>query len=373
VNRAAVEPALRGRGRVPPPAVGTRRAGWRHALGLVAGTTLVVWFFSEVFFVNVGDFFYGWSRRDGVAQVLLDTAEAVGVWLLFYAFFVLWLLAAVEFFRVRNAWALAFAAAICGWAIEGSAIPIMYQEMPIALLWPAASWHVLVNVFVGWWLLRWVIETQPVAVVAGVFAALGGVWSLWATWFWPVGGGGSLAERDLPLPPSDFAFVALIGGLLLTAGYTFLDRFGWGAPPPMPRALVAFVAVGALLTVLGSQFHAAIFFALVGVAGVFLWRNRSDETRPSLLATFRGRSPAANLVAVMAMPAVAAALYPVWYGHGVSVNVHLDLVVGLINLAALALFAVAGYRVWARRSAGPGRGTPRRPRALARDRASGPR
>lgn len=342
---------MQGRGRGAASALAPSPGGWRYDLALIAGTTLVVWFFSEVFFVNVGDVFYGWSRRDGVAQVLLDTAEAVGVWLLFYGFFVLWLLAAVEFFRVRSAWALAFAAAICGWAIEGSAIPIMYQEMPIALLWPAASWHVLVDVFVGWWLLRRVIETQPVAVVAGVFAALGAVWSLWATWYWPVGGGGSLAEHDLPLPPSDFAFVALVGGLLLTVGYALLDRFGWGAVPPRPRAMVVFVVLGALLTVLGSQSHAAVFFALAGVAGVFLWRNRSDETRPSILATFRGRSPAMNLVAVMAMPVVAAVLYPVWYRNGVSINAHLDLIVGSINLAALALFAVAGARVFARRAA----------------------
>jgi len=349
VSRAVVEPATRDRGRGAPPTPVAQWPGWRRWLGAIAGTTLVIWFFSEVFFVNVGDFFYGWSLREGVAQVLLGTAEAVGVWLLFYAFFVLWLLAAVVFFRVRSAWALAFAAAICGWAIEGSAIPIMYQEMPIALLWPAASWHVLVNVFVGWWLLPRVIETQPLGVVVGVFAALGAVWSLWATWFWPVGGGGSLAEHSLPLPPSDFAFVALIGGLLLTAGYTLLDRFGWGAPPPRPRALAAFVVVGALLTVLGSQFHAAIFFALVGVAGVFLWRNRVDETRPSLLAAPRGRSPTTNLVAVMAMPAVAAALYPLWYRLGVGVNAHVDFVVGAINVAAVALFAVAGTKLLARR------------------------
>jgi len=344
-----VDPVMRGRGRGAPPTPVAQRAGWRRWAAAIAGTTLVIWFFSEVFFVNVGDFFYGWSQRDGVVQALLGTAEAVGVWLLFYAFFVLWLLAAVVFFRVRSAWALAFAAAICGWAIEGSAIPIMYQEMPIALLWPAASWHVLVNVFVGWWLLPRVIATQPLGVVVGVFAALGAVWSLWATWFWPVGGGGSLAQHDLPLPPSDFAFVALTGGVLVTAGYALLDRLGWGAPRPAPRALAAFVAVGALATVLGSGPHALVFFALVGVASVFLWRNRIAETRPSLLEAPRGRSPTMNLVAVMAMPAVAAALYPLWYRTGVGLNAHLDLVVGSLNLAALALFAVAGTRLLARR------------------------
>ena len=108
--------------------------------------------------------------------------------------------------------------------------------------------------------------------------------------------------------------------------------------------------VGVLLTVLGSQVHAAIFFALVGVACVFLWRNRADETRPDILSTFQGRSPARNLAAVMLMPGVAVALYPVWYRSGVSINEQLDLVVGLIVLASVALFGYAGYRVFARRA-----------------------
>ncbi len=65
---------------------------WPHRWAAVAGTTLVVWFFSEMFFVNVGHRFYGWSQRTSLAQALLDTAVAVGVWLAFYTFFVLWLL-----------------------------------------------------------------------------------------------------------------------------------------------------------------------------------------------------------------------------------------------------------------------------------------
>ncbi len=171
-------------------ALGSAAARWPRRWATIAGTTLVVWFFSEMYFVNVGDLFYGWSQRTSLAQVLRDTAGSVGVWLLFYAFFVLWLLHAIAYFRVRSVWALLFAGAICGWAIEGSAIPIMYAEMPVALLWPAASWHVLVNVVVGWWWLRRVIEAQSFAVVAVVFALLGIVWSLWATWFWPPDGFG---------------------------------------------------------------------------------------------------------------------------------------------------------------------------------------
>ena len=66
----------------------------------------------------------------------------------------------------------------------------------------------------------------------------------------------------------------------------------------------------------------------------------------------RGRSRARNLLAVLLMPAVAAALYPLWYRSGVSINEQLGLVVGLIVWASVALFGYAGYRVFARRAAG---------------------
>jgi len=67
--------------------------------------------------------------------------------LIFYGFFVAWFLFSISYFKVRSLWALTFAAVICGWAIEGSILPIMYYEMSLGRLWPAASWHVLVNVF----------------------------------------------------------------------------------------------------------------------------------------------------------------------------------------------------------------------------------
>ena len=133
MSGAGAQRAVAQDGAAASPGTAPTPERWHHRWATVAGTTLVVWFFSEMFFVNVGDLFYGWSQRESLPQVLLATAEAVGVWLAFYAFFVLWLLHAVAFFRVRSVWALHFAAAICGWAIEGSAIPIMYAEMPGAL------------------------------------------------------------------------------------------------------------------------------------------------------------------------------------------------------------------------------------------------
>ena len=90
----------------------------------------------------------------------------------------------------------------CGWAIEGI-LPIMYAEMPSALLWPAASWHVLVNVFVGGFVFgsSWKKNRHLNTLIA--FGTLGLIWGFWGTWFWPLEGIGTHQEFNGPLnPPS---------------------------------------------------------------------------------------------------------------------------------------------------------------------------
>jgi hypothetical protein len=331
-------------------AAGSSADRWHNRLATLVGTTFIIWFFSEMFFLNEGELFYAWSKKQSVLQLLLDVPLVLGELVLYYGFFVLWFLTAIAFFRVRSLWALVFAAAICGWAIEGSVIPIMYFEMPGALLWPAASWHVLINVFLGWWLLRKVIETQPLIVVAVVFAVLGAWWSIWATWFWPVVGTGSMEDFSLPMSPGEFTFVAFVSGLVLTIGYFLIDRFGRASYNPGPKAMMGFVVIGSLLTLLGSQGYAAIFFALVGMACIFLIRNRKDEAEANILSTFKGNTPLRNIAAVMTMPGVAVVIYPLWYHNGISINHYVGLVVGLINLVSLALFVYGGYMIFSRRT-----------------------
>jgi len=125
-----------------------------------------------MFFQNEGGHFYAWSQKDSITQVIIDLSLMFTELLVFYGFFVAWFLLAISYFKVRSLWSLTFAAAICGWAIEGSILPIMYYEIPLGLLWPAASWHMIINIFLGWLLLRKVIESQSFPIISIVFAIL---------------------------------------------------------------------------------------------------------------------------------------------------------------------------------------------------------
>jgi len=316
-----------------------------NRVATLVGTTCVVWFFSEMYFLNEGAHFYAWSQRESVTSLLANIPAVYGELMLFYVFFVLWLLMAVAYFRVRTVWALTFAALVCGWAIEGSIVPIMYHEMPMALLFPAATWHVVMNVIIGWWLLRKLITCASTPFVLGVFAIMGAWWSLWATWFWPVGGGGTMEDYTLPMPPSDFSYVAWFSSLLLMIGYVLIDRYGGGAFTPGRKGTLAFFVLGSALTLLGSQVFAPIYFALVGIAVFFLWCNKKVETRPNILSSFRGKAPLLNYLSVLAMPLVASALYLVWYHHSISLNQYHGFVLWPFILASMLFIGYSGYRV----------------------------
>ncbi len=100
---------------------------------------------------------------------------------LFYAFFVLWLLHAIAYFRVRSVWALLLAGAICGWAIEAarsrSCTP-RCRSRGCGPRPPGTCSSTSSSAGGG----SPGVEAQSFAVVAVVFALLGVVWSLWATW-----------------------------------------------------------------------------------------------------------------------------------------------------------------------------------------------
>jgi hypothetical protein len=317
-----------------------------NRLATLAGSTIIIWFFSEMFFQNEGAHFYVWSQRESTAQVLLDLSLMFTELLLFYGFFVAWFLVAIAYFRVRSLWALAFAAVICGWAIEGSVLPIMYAEMPLGLLWPAASWHVLINVFLGWWLLRKIIESRSFSVVTIVFSLLGAWWSLWSTWYWPLSGSGNMETLSLPMTPADFTFVALYSGTALAIGYWLLGKYGNKGFNLSDKSALIFFAVASVLTVIFSQTFSLIFFVLVGLAVLFLWRNRKDEKQPNILSTISKNTPTANYLAVLSMPLVAAMVYAVLYEHNISLNAYIYLVLWPLIMASLALFLYSGYRIF---------------------------
>ena len=122
----------------------------------IYGTALILMFFSEYFFLNEG------PAQDIIK--IISRAEDASIlgyleFTLFYALFAVWLLLPVVYFKIRSFWALYLAGGFFGIATEGVVIPLIYTE---SLTWPALSWHVLADVILGWYVVRYVLtKNQP--------------------------------------------------------------------------------------------------------------------------------------------------------------------------------------------------------------------
>lgn len=149
-----------------------------HALrrtAYILATGYILFFYSERLFWTV------FRPTDTVADTLIT-------WLAYCAPAYLFL-ALLQRFHIRHAGAVFLAGAVYGWLIEGCLAPTLYgtepsAPFPVSLLCTAVSWHALISVWVGWYLVpqalrqRRHLQTLLLAVGIGVF------WGLWAPFQW---------------------------------------------------------------------------------------------------------------------------------------------------------------------------------------------
>jgi hypothetical protein len=317
---------------------------FRNRIAMAAGSTLIIWFFSEMFFLNESELFYAYSRLPVFSDLLIFITDFLIVFLLFYGLFTLWLLIPIHLFRVRSIWALFLAGALCGWAIEGI-LPIMYAEMPGALLWPAGSWHVLVNVILGWYLLRKLLEKNRHLLTLIVFGALGLFWGFWGTWFWPLEGIGTIEEFTAPLTPADFTFFSLSSTFLLALGYYLLDRFAGTSFTPAKGEIWLWAGISALGLIFLAQFYALIFCVLVGIVMLILRRNKNFETREPIFNAFTPGIQFTNFLLIFVMPVMANLTYPFYLANNISANKYIGLILFPIILASAGMFFVSAAMI----------------------------
>jgi len=318
----------------------SRPESFWNRIAMAGGSTLIIWFFSEMFFLNESELFYAYSNFPVFSDFLIYLVEFLVVFLLFYVLFTLWLLIPVHLFRVRSIWSLFLAGALCGWAIEGI-LPIMYAEMPGALLWPAGSWHVLINVILGWYLLRKLLEKNNHLLTFIVFGALGLFWGFWGTWFWPLEGIGTIEELTAPLTLADFAFFTFFSTFFLASGYYILDRFAGTSFTPSKGEFWLWAVLSALGLIVLAQFYALIFCVLAGIVMLILRRNRRIENRESIFSAFTPGIKLSNLLLVFVMPVVANLTYPSYLANNISANKYIGLILSPIILASAGMFVAS--------------------------------
>ena len=302
---------------------------------MVLATAAILAFFSEFFFVNEGP--------AGDLTALLAAGGPALLWwplelILWYGFPAYLFLAAIGRFQVRSLAALFLAGALYGFAVEGIVIWQMYEALPYTISWTPLGWHVLVDVLLGWLLVRRVLQRDQMLTTAGLAVGLGLFWGIWATW----------NAAQLPLsPPAEFGALALFSGTIWIAGTFILDRWGGAAfqPSRVELGLLALVGAGLFAVQILPVFPLALLFLppLLLLTGWLLWRNQAQETRPSILASFPKRPRPRNYALLFLTPLTAAAAYMLVY-EAAPLPL-LDLVPPLLMAAGFLGYGLSALRI----------------------------
>ena len=269
--------------------------------------------------------------------------------ILVYAFAAWLFLAVVTVFRVRSLAALFLAGAVFGWLIEGVFVQTLYGELPISVSLTGLSWHALITVLFGWYLLQWTLRfasmwrTLGIAILAG---AITGAWSL--TWW---------AETGERTPVITFAAYVAVATLVLILVYWLISLLRVSAfrPTLVETVIVLLLALAyfALVTVPTQPLALFILPPLLLIVLLTLYRNRRVETRSSLLillAAYPVRL--ANALALLAFPLAATAVYALAFETGFSFNT--GAIVYIVTIpAGFLLFIWALISIWRRRRVNP--------------------
>lgn len=180
----------------------------------VIGTALILTFFSEFYFLNEGPVR---ALLEGLAENPFTALFGVLELAAYYGLFAYAFLICLGHFRVAGWSGLILAAGIYGLAAEALVVPLVYESFPVSLIWTSLSWHTLVDVALGWYLLRRIMRARS-WLPGVVFLLLAGLaWGPWATWFW-----GDPSEAALTW--GEFAMLALTTSAALLLGMILADR-----------------------------------------------------------------------------------------------------------------------------------------------------
>jgi hypothetical protein len=299
-----------------------------NRLAMTVGTALIIAFFSELFFMNEGptaDLIASFSTPLGPIRFVAGLA-------MFYSLFVLWLLIPIDFFNVRSVWALFLSAALCGWAIEGMVIPVMYTDLPYSIFWPSVAWHGLVNVFLGWWLLRRLLQRNNYGLTAVAALGMGLFWGFWATWFWA-------GNETAPILPADFTPFVFAATLVLMLGYGLIDRFGGTVFKPSKTEIGILLVISVVfwaISNIGVTPLQLVLPVLVIMLFAVLRRNRKLETRANFFSLFAGpHIKLANLALLLLMPIAASLTYPFYFHNNISFSENWLLLLPMIGVSVV--------------------------------------
>jgi hypothetical protein len=284
--------------------------------------------------------FWATPERDGM------TAGGILAQWLIYTVFAYAFLCVVSIFRVRSVWAVLLAGAFYGWFEEGIVVQTMYgtpdNPFPVSIAFTGLAWHMLVGVFVGWYLVRRVLAQNRVFKTIGLACVIGLFYGAWAIWWW--------AEPPAPMKA------------LLDAGHkeVLLVRFGIFALSTTAVLIVAhwlynrvlpFVFKPGKIELWFFAVATILYFAFVTVpaAPKALWvlpplmaitlgalnKNRRVESERDAISAFNANVKPLNYLLLFLIPLVAISIYSLALATGASLRTNLVVYYGGSALGVL--------------------------------------
>jgi hypothetical protein len=306
----------------------------RRIITLV-GSSMILLFFSEFYFLN-----------EGPVETIVETMAAspwqlIPAFLeftLFYMLFTYIFFLALNHFQVKTLMGLFLAGALFGWATEGVIIPIVYEAIPFSFLFPSVTWHAMVDVVLGWYLIRLLMRKHNPLLSIAMFAILGAAWGAWGTWFW------GEAETPAPLTPSVFTQYVWVTSMVWVFGMIIMDRFGTVVFTPSRWEIGIVLGVVGILAAMMAIAVLPLSLLLIPLIGWTLaaLRRLSGREDQAILAPLEVYPRWWQYPLALLMPLTASLVYPFFYESGTGIPTE-DVLFVLIIVSGV-MFAVGVVR-----------------------------
>jgi len=277
----------------------------KRGVSLIA-SGYVLLFFSEYYFMNEEPAFR-------LIEALTEGGHSFVFLLEFtilYTFFSYAMLIPIKRYKVKTIWGLILAGALFGWWTEGTIIPLLYEAIPITIFWPSIGWHVLVDVFIGWYLFRKVMHQNKWYMTLFLTIGLGIFWGLWATWFWDQNTGRVL--------PDHFVLYTFSTSLVLIVAYWIMDHYPITTVRISKIEIILFVFASLFfLTLLSFTYGILPWLVLGPLTGLSLYAlHRGEKAGNDSSLSFEGRTSWWQYPMILLIPLVASFIYNIVYLNG---------------------------------------------------------
>lgn len=217
----------------------------------------------------------------------------------------------VRRFKVASFPALYLCGSVFGWVDEGVVVDTLYgnstNPLPLSISFTGLSWHALLSIGVGWYLIGKVLTEEKPTRTALISLAAGIGWGLWAVW-WPTELG-----KEANTSVWGFASHALPCSILFLLAWVV---FALGRPDWFQSSRVATVVLWGFVVAIflaarvpARPYAALILPPLLTVCFVGLRRNARMELRPDVLDGILGHIRLFNVITLALIPITAITVY----------------------------------------------------------------